>query len=173
MKEPLDLHGVRFGRLVGVQLSHRDKSRKVHWLCQCDCGGTTVARTNDLRRGAIRSCGCMQKEFHAQTHGYAKRGQRVAEYNVWLLMRDRCRNPKNKRFDRYGGRGISVCGRWNDFAAFYADMGARPTPQHSIDRIDNDGNYEPRNCRWATSSQQRLNQSRAKRSEVNEDHQCI
>lgn len=82
------------------------------------------------------------------------------EYIAWQLLRQRCNNPKNPRYNRYGGRGISVCERWSRFENFYADMGDKPDPKLSIDRIDNDGNYEPGNCRWATASEQRRNSHR-------------
>jgi hypothetical protein len=90
-------------------------------------------------------------------HGHSRKGAASPEYEVWKAMRARCRNPRDHRWCNYGGRGIQVCDRWQSFEAFYEDMGPRPSPQHSIDRIDNDGNYEPANCRWATQSEQLLN----------------
>jgi hypothetical protein len=171
MSERLDLTGRRFGKLTGASFSHVDKHRKVHWLCRCDCGGEKVVATASLRSGKTVSCGCVQKASHFEIHGYAKKQGRPSEYRIWTLMRDRCRNPKNNRWDRYGGRGISVCERWDSFEAFLADMGPRPSLKHSIDRKNNDGNYEPGNCRWATTTEQANNTSRSKGAKY-EDHIC-
>lgn len=172
MSDRMDLTGMRFGRLIAISFSHVDKHRKVHWLCSCDCGGAKIVATNSLRAGKTTSCGCFQRESHYRTHGFApKNSQRRTEYRIWSLMRDRCRNPKNNRWDRYGGRGIAVCERWADFTTFFADMGERPSLKHSIDRIDNDGNYEPGNCRWATASQQVNNRSNSRKEKAeNENH---
>lgn len=123
---------------------------------RCDCGTVTAVRIGHLNSGASRSCGCLVREENT-THGHAG-GCRTPEYNAWLAMNQRCTNPKNPRWKDYGGRGIRVCERWKDsFKTFIADMGVRPSPQHSIDRKDNDGNYEPHNCRWATRYEQQAN----------------
>ena len=90
-------------------------------------------------------------------HGQSKRGQRTSEYQIWRGMKTRCQNSKSYAYKYYGGRGIQVCKRWQDFRNFFTDMGKRPGPEYSIDRIDNDGNYEPGNCRWATPHEQRVN----------------
>lgn len=109
----------------------------------------------------------LAKRFHHrriyEQHGMSSNGVVIPEYRVWVMMRDRCKNPKSPKWPRYGGRGIRVCERWEVFGNFIADMGRRPGPDFSIDRRDNDGNYEPSNCRWATRSQQARNQKRATR----------
>lgn len=140
----INLTGQRFGRLVATQRAPH--ARRVHWRCACDCGGEAVVSADRLRSGKTGSCGCRR-------HGQS----RLPEYRVWATMLERCRRPRAANYHNYGGRGIGVCERWLDFDAFYADMGARPSPKHSIDRIDNDGNYEPGNCRWATASEQNRN----------------
>lgn len=163
MPRPINLTGNRFGRLVAIRFESVLRGLRLRrvWQCQCDCGGTASVLADSLRRGETKSCGCIVREGIHVTHGHSRRkgdARRHPLYAVWCSMKNRCRNPKAFAFHRYGGRGISVCDRWsNDFQAFLDDMGPRPTPDHSIDRIDNDGNYEPGNCRWATGSEQSLN----------------
>jgi hypothetical protein len=153
--------GERFGMLTVVDdapaLISGDQRRRCVSV-RCDCGTAKSAVLDALRRGLVVSCGCHRRQVvidRNTTHGLA---HKVPEYRVWLAMRERCSDPNNKFYRRYGGRGIRVCARWQaDFAAFYEDMGPRPGDRWSIDRIDNDGNYEPGNCRWATAEQQRAN----------------
>ena len=154
-----DVTGQRFGRLI-VQ-ARAPNAGRVKWLCVCDCGRQTVADSSKMRSGLVRSCGCARLElsFEARgTHGHTRGRAFTSEYRSWGCMKMRCTNPKRANYAYYGGRGIKVCDRWlNDFTAFLADMGPKPTPRHTIDRIDPDGHYEPDNCRWATLSEQRAN----------------
>lgn len=157
-----DITGQAFGRLVAVgpyDYVGEGRVRLVRWRCVCECGGEKIAVGSQLRCGAVKSCGCLQNEARAasgrskRTHGETK----TPEYKAWQIMRQRCGNPNDKDFANWGGRGITVCARWEDFTCFLADMGRRPSPAHSIDREDNSKGYSPENCRWATSAQQNRN----------------
>jgi hypothetical protein len=161
-----DLTGRRFSRLLVLGIAGKDENGCIRWLCQCDCGKQKTVYGLNLTRGFSKSCGCLQKERAAEsstgnswsvTHGC----HRTPEYVAWQGIIQRCLNPNNKSYDNYGGRGIQVCDRWvESFEKFLADMGEKPEPKelYSIDRINNDGDYEPSNCRWATRDQQLGNQ---------------
>lgn len=133
------------------------------YLCRCRCGKETRTCFSHLRRGIVKSCGCLNSErtrLRNLTHGEATPGNRSREHVCWGSMWQRCTNPKTQSYRHYGGRGIVVCDRWKKFENFLQDMGRKPSPDYSIDRINNDGNYEPSNCRWATKSQQMRNRRR-------------
>lgn len=146
--------GMKFGRLTVVRLV----SKRSLWECSCECGGTTTQRGNVLTSGRVCSCGCFRRELlprWSTLHGATD----TREFSIWKGIRKRCENERCAAYRHYGGRGIRMCERWSLFANFLADMGPCP-PYHSIDRIDNDGNYEPGNCRWATQKTQVRNRQR-------------
>lgn len=166
-----DITGRRYGRLVVVRYIGKNGYIKM-WECRCECGQTKGVRYHHLLQGRVQSCGCLGTERRIAVHlkhGENRAGNNVSpEYRCWAAMKSRCSNPKQISFPNYGGRGIAVCERWQQsFEAFLADMGRKPTPKHSIDRIDNDGNYEPGNCRWATAKEQRSNQRKHQLQEMN------
>lgn len=160
MANPIDLTNKKFGRLTVIKLAEsvtNTYGRPIRrWVCDCECGNTTIVRVNKLTSGNTISCGCFQKEMVSnlfKTHGK----RHTKEYASWASMKARCLNENSTKFHLWGGRNISICDRWIDsFENFYADMGPRPEGT-SIDRIDTNGNYEPLNCRWATPKQQSNN----------------
>lgn len=164
MRASLVFIGEKYGRwtVLAEAESMRDGHRTVE--CRCDCGTVRVVAASDLKSGSSRSCGCLRRDTAARrktTHGATAGGKRCPEYMVWKGMIQRCTNPNRNSYKQYGGRGIRVCAAWLSFPAFLKDVG----PRHAgttLDRKDNDGNYEPGNVRWATRQMQARNTRRTR-----------
>jgi len=154
-----DLAGQQFSRLTILRRDWDAPGPHAKWLCRCTCGTIASVTSNALLSGFTRSCGCLRREMTAArsaTHGLAPRHGKPLAYSSWTNMMRRCTHENDPRYPEWGGRGIRVCERWLNFANFLADMGERP-PGMTLDRINNDGNYEPGNCRWATPHGQQVN----------------
>lgn len=166
----MDLLGKKFGKLLVVSQAATLVPKRPRWNCACECGGASTVRQDNLVCGHTRSCGCIGTTVGLQAAAAARglRSSTVGRRHApptrtrssWISMLSRCRYRKNKRYARYGGRGVTVCERWLRFENFLADMGERPADT-SLDRINNDGNYEPGNCRWATRLEQAANTSKS------------
>lgn len=156
-----DISGNKYNHLTALEPTRSENSDKYCWLFICDCGNKKIIRKTKVVNGYTKSCGCLLKEIgknnvqkYFKTHGKSK----TPTYIAWRGIKQRCLDKNIEGYISYGGRGIKVCDRWlNSFENFLEDMGERPSPKHSIDRIDNDGNYEPNNCRWATNKEQSCN----------------
>ena len=173
-----EIQGKRFGRLMVIERVTVQGANNAMWKCRCDCGNETVAAAANIGRTTF-SCGCLAKEKAAETlrgnsnnrtHGLTG----TPEYQAWTKMKLRCYDPNNHRYYTYGARGIAVCDQWRDsFETFFADVGPRPSPKHSIDRIDHNGDYTPNNCKWSTATQQNRNTTRNVFIEIDGAKKCV
>lgn len=167
----IDLSGKTFGRLAVISRNGSDDRGQALWLCSCSCGSRKTIRGAEIRRGKAVSCGCLRMErlkSGSPTHGMTG----SPTWSTWRDMRKRCSNPKAQNFKHYGGRGIKVCERWQDFSAFLEDMGQRPDGT-SIERIDVNGGYEPGNCIWLPSKEQPNNTRRSIMVELDGENVCL
>lgn len=168
------LVGRRFGRMVAIEETKLGGNSA--WVCRCDCGQTKAVRSGHLLSGATRSCGCLKRETSSAIriqHGFARMGNVRREYRTWQNMKSRCDNPNVKEYQYYGGRGIKVCEHWrHSFVNFLHDMGIAP-PGKSIERENNNGDYEPENCRWATPVEQSRNRRTTISLELNGESHVI
>ena len=159
MNQFVNLKGRRFGRLKVITRAHNNKYGQAMWFCICKCGIKIKTLAASLLRGATKSCGCLHRELaktQRLTHGLTQ----TSIYSRWAEMLQRCQNPQHKSYNNYGGRGIKVCKRWlykDGFSNFLSDMGM-PPKNKTLDRKNNEGDYKPSNCRWATRKEQRHNQ---------------
>lgn len=167
-----NLVGQRFGKLVVIRRDSRNLSGKAHWNCRCDCGGSTISSTGNLRSGTSSAC----RDCGTKKHGHTWEGGRTPTYSSWISMKSRCLDPNASKLSikNYQNKGITICKQWAfSFENFLQDIGERPSAKHSIDRIDNTKGYYPGNCRWATHKQQMRNQSRNNLFEIDGRKQCI
>ena len=155
----VDRTGDRYGRLIVISRCENNSRGQAIWKCLCDCGNYKTILGNDLHRGSTKSCGCFSSELLSSGANHRKHGlSGTSEHNTWLNIKSRCYKENNPAYHNYGGRGIKVCDRWlESFENFYADMGKKPSKNHSIDRSDNDKGYSPDNCVWATRKEQMNN----------------
>lgn len=164
----MEMIGQRFGKLVVVSQAGANQHQKMTWVCRCDCGGESTPTTGGLRSGRTKSCGCEKRKGNRLTHGK----RHTSTYTVWCNMRARCDNPQHPAYQNYGGRGVSYDPRWSSFQEFLADMGERPSGL-TLDRIDNNGNYEKSNCRWTDRKTQMRNTRVNHWVEIGGEKKCL
>lgn len=155
----VDIAGRRYGRLTVVSYAGKDASRNEYWNCICDCGNESIVRYSHLSSGATVSCSNNKECYPGYIHGHTTHTDHSATYKSWKNMMQRCYNANSQSYPWYGAKGITVCERWHDFSNFLSDVGERPSPKHSLDKINNRESYSPDNCRWATRSQQDRNKT--------------
>jgi hypothetical protein len=165
----IDLIGQKFGRLTAIKRKGTSKNGNANWLCLCKCGENTIVSSNNLQSMGTQSCGCLSREktiLRSTKHGQCKNNKQSRIYSSWCNMIKRCTNPNFKYYKNYGGRGITVCKRWsnkkNGFENFFKDMGNRSRGK-SLDRINNNGNYNKINCKWSTPKEQSNNKRNNKK----------
>lgn len=156
MKKFIDITGKKFNKLTALKKVNNLHSKKTRWLCKCDCGKLVEVNADNLKSGAVKSCGCLIIEKNKMNAIHNKSNTRL--YNIWRNMKSRCKNTNNPYYENYGGRGIKVCDEWNNFKVFYEwAMQNNYNDSLTIDRIDNNADYEPKNCRWVTLQEQEYN----------------
>lgn len=171
-----DLSGMKFGRLSVISRAGQTRHHNFTWLCRCDCSNEVVVPAGHLKSGHTRSCGCLATELkkkRATRHGLLADGKRPRTFNIWCSMKMRCLNPNAINYHSYGGRGIGICEEWMTFENFHRwAMANGYADDLEIDRIDNDGDYCPENCRWVTREQNQRNTSRTHLITLNGKTQC-
>lgn len=171
MSAKINLTGKSFGHLIVLSENGRHR-KEAAWLCLCECGTEITLPGFRLRSGQTKSCGCLRNELIRKATTVHGRADTKGSWRIWIDMRRRCERPNDSAFPRYGGRGIKVCERWSVFANFLEDMGEHP-PGMTLDRIDNNGNYEPSNCRWTTYSRNNRNKRNNHLLTIGDITRCI